>query len=308
MHAVQIMLQQHPDLRIRIEGHSDNTGSMDTSQRLSEQRSQAARNHLVQQGVKGSRVETAGFGQSDFMPPFRPMRSSLIWIVGIVGLIATLGNASGPSSAVRLDVASSALSVQRSAVPLDTIPANPEAVGFEPLQVHDDLSDLLDALRPTEPIAYVEWRLVMLFRDREYPGEHQVTASAGVRCSDQPCKGALDSLVAERGVLSVCAPLACMHYLAVVRGDSAFAVTSTAEAIQWLGRTDAAAEAVLLVMFEGLHPTHIRTEPAGGYMALADQQVSDCPIEHQTHLIRIHEDGRLITEAHGPVRRSGGCF
>ncbi len=193
-----------------------------------------------------------------------------------------------------------------SPAPRDTIPSEPEAVGFE--RVDDDLSTILDALRPTEPVAYVEWRLVRLFRDREYPGDHQVTASAGVRCEGEPCKQALDSLIAGGGVSSSCAPLACLNYLAVVRGDSAFAVTSTTEAIQLLGRTDALAEAVLLVMFEGLHPTHVRAEPAGGYMALADELVSDCPVEHQTRLIRIFEDGRLVTVALGPVHRSGGCL
>ena len=58
------MLQQHPDLRLRIEGHTDNTGSMETNRTLSELRAGAIRNYLVQQGIDSSRLETAGFGQT----------------------------------------------------------------------------------------------------------------------------------------------------------------------------------------------------------------------------------------------------
>lgn len=58
------LLQQHPDLRLRIEGHTDNTGSAETNQTLSEQRAGAIRNYLVQQGIDGGRLEAAGFGQT----------------------------------------------------------------------------------------------------------------------------------------------------------------------------------------------------------------------------------------------------
>ena len=60
------MLQQHPNLRLRIEGHTDNVGSADVNQRLSEQRAQAVINHLVQrEGVAGGRLEAVGKGQAE---------------------------------------------------------------------------------------------------------------------------------------------------------------------------------------------------------------------------------------------------
>ena len=58
-------LQEHGDLRLRIEGHTDNTGSADANQQLSERRAAAVRDHLVQrEGIAASRLESAGLGQS----------------------------------------------------------------------------------------------------------------------------------------------------------------------------------------------------------------------------------------------------
>lgn len=58
-------LQQHGDLRLRIEGHTDNTGNAATNQSLSEQRAQAVRAWLVDQGIDGSRLEAEGKGQTE---------------------------------------------------------------------------------------------------------------------------------------------------------------------------------------------------------------------------------------------------
>ncbi|MEM1117142.1 MAG: OmpA family protein [Bacteroidota bacterium] len=57
-------LQQHGDLRLRIEGHTDNTGSADTNQRLSQERAEAVRTWLIGEGIDGSRLEAAGLGQT----------------------------------------------------------------------------------------------------------------------------------------------------------------------------------------------------------------------------------------------------
>src|SRR5690606_7690506 len=58
-------LQQHGDLRLRIEGHTDNTGSADANQQLSERRAAAVRDYLVQhEGIDASRLESAGRGQT----------------------------------------------------------------------------------------------------------------------------------------------------------------------------------------------------------------------------------------------------
>ncbi len=58
-------LQQHGDLRLRIEGHTDNTGSAEANQQLSERRAAAVRDYLVQrEGIRADRLESAGLGQA----------------------------------------------------------------------------------------------------------------------------------------------------------------------------------------------------------------------------------------------------
>ncbi len=56
--------RQYPDEEISVEGHTDNVGSDDYNQRLSEQRAGSVRDYLVDQGVPDGRVTAAGFGKS----------------------------------------------------------------------------------------------------------------------------------------------------------------------------------------------------------------------------------------------------
>jgi OmpA-OmpF porin, OOP family len=57
------MLRAHPDLRLRIEGHTDNVGQAAANQTLSQKRAESVRQHLVQNfGVVESRLEAQGFG------------------------------------------------------------------------------------------------------------------------------------------------------------------------------------------------------------------------------------------------------
>ncbi|MCB0719437.1 MAG: OmpA family protein [Bacteroidetes bacterium] len=58
----QFMLE-YPERRVLIEGHTDNTGSNLTNQRLSERRANAVRDALAQKGVSIGRIETAGLGE-----------------------------------------------------------------------------------------------------------------------------------------------------------------------------------------------------------------------------------------------------
>ncbi len=58
-------LNQHADLRLRIEGHTDNTGSAEANQQLSERRAAAVRDYLIQrESIDASRLESAGMGQT----------------------------------------------------------------------------------------------------------------------------------------------------------------------------------------------------------------------------------------------------
>jgi OmpA-OmpF porin, OOP family len=59
------MLTAHPDLKLTIEGHTDNVGASATNQTLSEQRAAAVKQYLVSNyGVSAARLMTKGFGSS----------------------------------------------------------------------------------------------------------------------------------------------------------------------------------------------------------------------------------------------------
>lgn len=62
-HAVQVLLQ-NPDMRIEIQGHTDNIGTEASNKRLSEKRAQAVKDYLVARGVSASRITTVGYGES----------------------------------------------------------------------------------------------------------------------------------------------------------------------------------------------------------------------------------------------------
>jgi OmpA-OmpF porin, OOP family len=60
------MLRRHADLRLRIEGHTDGTGSAEANQRLSERRALAVKQHLVDDfGIDAARLEAVGKGQGE---------------------------------------------------------------------------------------------------------------------------------------------------------------------------------------------------------------------------------------------------
>lgn len=59
------MLRDHPELRLAIEGHTDSDGEDGFNQELSQRRAAAVRTYLTTQlGIDGSRLESAGFGES----------------------------------------------------------------------------------------------------------------------------------------------------------------------------------------------------------------------------------------------------
>jgi OOP family OmpA-OmpF porin len=57
------MLTEHSDLKLTIEGHTDNVGNAAANQDLSERRAAAVKAYLVEKhGIDGSRLTSAGFG------------------------------------------------------------------------------------------------------------------------------------------------------------------------------------------------------------------------------------------------------
>ena len=68
LNQVALTLKANPDIkRMRIEGHTDETGGRDLNMRLSQERANAVRNYLINRGVKPDRLRAEGYG------PDRPL-------------------------------------------------------------------------------------------------------------------------------------------------------------------------------------------------------------------------------------------
>jgi outer membrane protein OmpA-like peptidoglycan-associated protein len=62
---VALMIKSYPQVeRVRIEGHTDDTGPEDVNQRLSEQRANSVRTYLINKGVSPKRLSAKGYGES----------------------------------------------------------------------------------------------------------------------------------------------------------------------------------------------------------------------------------------------------
>jgi len=57
-------MQKHPKVMIKINGHTDNTGSKELNDALSLKRAESVKNYLVMRGVEAGRMSTAGYGYS----------------------------------------------------------------------------------------------------------------------------------------------------------------------------------------------------------------------------------------------------
>ncbi|MFH2045935.1 MAG: OmpA family protein [Pseudomonadota bacterium] len=58
------VLNQYPQTRIQIGGHTDSTGAPDYNQTLSQRRADSVKNALVSRGVSASRMSTIGYGEN----------------------------------------------------------------------------------------------------------------------------------------------------------------------------------------------------------------------------------------------------
>ena len=57
-------LNQHPERRVLIEGHTDSVGNAQSNQRLSERRADSVRSYLTRQGISPDRLSTSGMGEA----------------------------------------------------------------------------------------------------------------------------------------------------------------------------------------------------------------------------------------------------
>ncbi len=57
------MMQDHPDLKFSIEGHTDSDGDDTSNLKLSEERAETVKNTMEQLGISADRLSTKGFGE-----------------------------------------------------------------------------------------------------------------------------------------------------------------------------------------------------------------------------------------------------
>ena len=65
INTIAEMMEEHPELKFSIEGHTDSDGDADANQKLSEDRANAVKNKLVSMGISADRLSTKGFGESN---------------------------------------------------------------------------------------------------------------------------------------------------------------------------------------------------------------------------------------------------
>jgi len=70
------LLRDNAALRITIEGHCDERGTVEYNQALGERRAQAARDYLVAAGIAVSRIEIVSYGKER---PFDPGHDESAW-------------------------------------------------------------------------------------------------------------------------------------------------------------------------------------------------------------------------------------
>lgn len=63
LNEVASRLRENPDLRVRIEGHTDSVGSNEYNQGLSQRRAESVRDYLMSQGIAGNRMTATGYGE-----------------------------------------------------------------------------------------------------------------------------------------------------------------------------------------------------------------------------------------------------
>ncbi len=69
LQRVVAFLKAHPQIRIRIEGHTDDVGDEQYNLELSKRRAEAVRRYLIDHGIDPSRIEAVGYGETRPLVP-----------------------------------------------------------------------------------------------------------------------------------------------------------------------------------------------------------------------------------------------
>ena len=69
LNAVSKILQKDTNLKVRVVGHTDERGSTELNQILSEKRAEAVRHYLIGRGINESRLSSAGRGETEPIAP-----------------------------------------------------------------------------------------------------------------------------------------------------------------------------------------------------------------------------------------------
>jgi len=70
------LMREHADLKVTIEGHCDERGTVEYNQALGEKRAQAARDYLTAAGVDASRFQVVSYGKER---PFETGHDEAAW-------------------------------------------------------------------------------------------------------------------------------------------------------------------------------------------------------------------------------------
>jgi len=63
------LLQEYPDLKVEIQGHTDSVGPADYNLRLSQRRAEAVKRYLVEHGISPDRLVAKGYGETHPVAP-----------------------------------------------------------------------------------------------------------------------------------------------------------------------------------------------------------------------------------------------
>ena len=70
------ILLTHPDMHLQVEGYTDNVGSDEFNQKLSEQRADSVRDYLISQGISADSITSKGFGKTNPSLRMTPRRDA----------------------------------------------------------------------------------------------------------------------------------------------------------------------------------------------------------------------------------------